>query len=146
MFVINNGKEKQLTFDGDSINIIVGQSVHRNEFGINEGIYLSDNRKYVAYYRMDQSMVGDYPLVNTEQREAKYTPIKYPMAGMKSHEVEIFVYSYDKDEQIKLQTRKNNSIEEREMYLTNVSFSPDGKTIYIQKIEQKAESYVDGSL
>lgn len=137
MFVINNGKEKQLTFDGDSINIIVGQSVHRNEFGINEGIYLSDNRKYVAYYRMDQSMVGDYPLVNTEQREAKYTPIKYPMAGMKSHEVEIFVYSYDKDEQIKLQTRKNNSIEEREMYLTNVSFSPDGKTIYIQKLNRK---------
>lgn len=137
MFVINEGKQKQLTFDGDSLNIIIGQSVHRNEFGINEGIYLAPNHKYVAYYRMDQSMVKDYPLVNTQEREAKCTPIKYPMAGMTSHEVEVWVYNYDTDKQVRLQTRRDTSLEERQMYLTNISFSPDGQTVYIQKLNRK---------
>ncbi len=137
IFVINNGQEKQLSFDGDSLNIIIGQSVHRNEFGINEGIYISDNKQYMAYYRMDQSMVLNYPLVNTMERQAKCTPIKYPMAGMTSHEVEVWVYNYQLDKQVKLQTRKDNSVEERQMYLTNISFSPDGKTVYIQKLNRK---------
>lgn len=137
MFVIHDGKQKQLTFDGDSLNIIIGQSVHRNEFGINEGIYLAPNNKYVAYYRMDQSMVKDYPLVNTQEREAKCTPIKYPMAGMTSHEVEVWVYNYDTDKQVRLQTRRDTSLEERQMYLTNISFSPDGQTVYIQKLNRK---------
>ena len=134
---INNGTEKQITFDGDSLNIIIGQSVHRNEFGINKGLFFSDNGEYLAYYRMDQSMVEDYPLVNTMTRQAKVTPIKYPMAGMKSHEVELFVYNTATNKQVKLQTRKDNSIEERENYLTNICFSPNGKTVYIQKLNRK---------
>ncbi len=134
---INNGTEKQITFDGDSLNIIIGQSVHRNEFGINKGLFFSDNGEYLAYYRMDQSMVEDYPLVNTMTRQAKVTPIKYPMAGMKSHEVEVFVYNTATNKQVKLQTRKDNSIEERENYLTNICFSPNGKTVYIQKLNRK---------
>src|SRR5574344_754685 len=52
----SNGNQKQITTDGDSLNIIYGQAVHRNEFGINKGFFFSDNGNYLAYYRMDQSM------------------------------------------------------------------------------------------
>ncbi|MBR1774239.1 MAG: DPP IV N-terminal domain-containing protein [Bacteroidales bacterium] len=137
LFVNKNGNEKQITFDGDSLDIIIGQSVHRNEFGIEKGLYFSQDGNYLAYYRMDQSMVGDYPLVNTMTREAKHTPIKYPMAGMKSHEVEVWVYDFAKDRKVCLKTRKDNSVEQRENYLTNVCFSADGKTVYIQKLNRK---------
>ena len=137
LFINKGGNEKQITFDGDSLNIIIGQSVHRNEFGIDKGLYFSPNGNYLAYYRMDQSMVGDYPLVNTMTREAKHTPIKYPMAGMKSHEVEVWVYDFTNDRKICLKTRKDNSVEQRENYLTNVCFSPDGETVYIQKLNRK---------
>ena len=136
LFVSHNGNEKQITFDGDSINIIYGQSVHRNEFGIEKGLFFSENGEYLAYYRMDQSMVGDYPLVNTQAREAKLMNIKYPMAGEKSHEVLVYVYSFSTGKTVMLKTRKNSSVEEREMYLTNVALSPDGKTVYIQKLNR----------
>ncbi|MBO7491350.1 MAG: DPP IV N-terminal domain-containing protein, partial [Bacteroidales bacterium] len=45
-------------------NITFGESVHRSEWGINEGQYISPNGNYIAFYRMDESMVEDYPLVN----------------------------------------------------------------------------------
>lgn len=130
------GKERYITTDGDSINIIYGQSVHRNEFGIEKGLFFSNDGKHLAFYRMDQSMVGDYPLVNTQEREAKAEIIKYPMAGMKSHEVLVYVYNFDTDKTIILKTRKDNSVEEREMYLTNIAFSLDGNTVYIQKLNR----------
>ncbi len=137
LFVNDNGEEKQITFDGDSLNIIIGQSVHRNEFGIEKGLFFSKNGNYLAYYRMDQSMVENYPLVNTLERQAKHTPIKYPMAGMKSHEVEVWIYDFANQKKVCLKTRKDNSVEQRENYLTNICFSPDEKTVYIQKLNRK---------
>lgn len=136
LMVVANGVEKQLTTDGDSINIIYGQSVHRNEFGIDKGLFFAEDGMHLAYYRMDQSMVGDYPLVNTQEREAKLVNIKYPMAGMKSHEVLVYVYNFATQKTVMLKTRKDNSVEEREMYITNIAFSPDGKVVYIQKLNR----------
>lgn len=130
------GVERNITTDGDSLNIIYGQSVHRNEFGIEKGTFFSNDGKHLAFYRMDQSMVGDYPLVNTQEREAKAQIIKYPMAGMKSHEVLVYVYNFDTDKTVILKTRQNNTLEEREMYLTNIAFSLDGNTVYIQKLNR----------
>ncbi len=132
----NTGEERNITTDGDSINIIYGQSVHRSEFGIEKGLFFDKAGKHLAFYRMDQSMVGDYPLVNTQTREAELNIIKYPMAGMKSHEVLVYVYNFDTDKTVILKTRKDNSLQEREMYLTNIAFSSDGNTVYIQKLNR----------
>mgnify|MGYP000378224109 FL=1 len=77
------GKTTQLTTDG-SREIVYGQSVHRDEFGIYKGTFWSPDGQSLAFYRMDQSMVADYPLVNIDTRIATETPIKYPMAGEKA--------------------------------------------------------------
>ena len=53
-----NGNEHQLTTDG-SREIVYGQSVHRNEFGIEKGTFWSPDGQRLAFYRMDQSMVTD---------------------------------------------------------------------------------------
>ena len=82
-------------------------------------------------------MVEEYPLVNTALREAKETPIRYPMAGMKSHEVKVLVYDSKTDKTIELNTRKDNSLEEREAYLTNLTWNPEGTMLYIQKLNRK---------
>ena len=42
---------------------------------------------------MDETMVGDYPLVDYMAREAELVNIKYPMAGMTSHQVKLGVYN-----------------------------------------------------
>lgn len=55
------GKTNQLTSDG-SREIVYAQSVHRDEFGIYKGTFWSNDGQHLAFYRMDQSMVADYPL------------------------------------------------------------------------------------
>ena len=55
-------------------DIVYGQSVHRNEFGIMKGTFWSPKGTYLAFYRMDQSMVTDYPQVNTTTRTASRRP------------------------------------------------------------------------
>lgn len=126
----------QLTKDGGK-GITYGVAVHRNEFGIEKGFFLSEDGKKLAFYRMDETMVKEYPIVNTDAREAEPTPIRYPMAGMKSHEVTIFVYDSQTGKTVELQTRENNSIEEKEAYLTNLTWNPKGTQLYVQKLNRK---------
>lgn len=117
--------------------IVYGQSVHRNEFGIDGGIFWSPRGSKLAFYRMDQSMVADYPLVNTRTRISTTEPFKYPMAGEKSHEVTIGVYDRASSKLAYLDSRKDTSVHEREMYLTNVTWSPDEKFLYVAKINRE---------
>lgn len=127
----------KLVAEGDGYNIVLGESVHRNEFGINGGLFWSPKANKLAFYRMDQSMVQDYPLVNTKAREAKTKPIKYPMAGMKSHEVTVGVYDAASEKVVYLDTRRDTTVHEREMYLTNIAWSPDEKSIFIAKVNRE---------
>ncbi len=122
---------------GDGYNIVLGESVHRNEFGIDGGLFWSPKQSKLAFYRMDQSMVVDYPLVNTKAREAEPKPIKYPMAGMKSHEVTVGVWDCASQKLVYLNTARDTSVHEREMYLTNIAWSPDEKYVYIAKINRE---------
>ncbi len=122
---------------GDGYNIVLGESVHRNEFGINGGLFWSPKASRLAFYRMDQSMVVDYPLVNTKAREAEVRNIKYPMAGMKSHEVTVGVWDCASQKLVYLNTARDTTVHEREMYLTNIAWSPDEKYVYIAKINRE---------
>lgn len=115
----------QLTSDSDP-DIINGQAVHRNEFGIDKGIFFSPKGNFIAYYRMDQTMVADYPVIDWSVVPAKNTNVKYPMAGGVSHQVTIQVYNIKTRETIALQTGTP-----KDHYLTCVTWSPDEKYIYL---------------
>ena len=122
---------------GDSYNVVLGESVHRNEFGIDGGLFWSPKGNLLAFYRMDQSMVEDYPLVDTRAREAETMPIKYPMAGMQSHWVTVGVYNPSSQKLVYLNTARDTTVHEREMYLTNITWSPDEQHIYIAKVNRE---------
>ena len=132
---VSNGS-KVFSIEDPNKDIVFGQSVHRNEFGINKGTFWSPKGSFLAFYRMDQSMVTDYPMVNTSTRIATAEPFKYPMAGMKSHEVTVGIYNTVSEGVKYLSTRRNESVEERENYLTNLTWSPDEKYLYIAKISR----------
>ncbi len=125
-----DGKEVQLTTDG-SREIVYGQAVHRNEFGIEKGTFWSNDGQKLAFYRMDQSMVEDYPQVNTFEREATYEPDKYPMAGMTSHKVTIGIYDLKSEKTIWLDL---GDVTDR--YFSNISWDPDGKTLYLFELNR----------
>ena len=124
------GKTKQLTTDG-SREIVYGQAVHRNEFGIEEGIFWAPDGNRFAFYRMDQSMVTDYPQVNTFERVATYEPDKYPMLGMTSHKVTVGIYDYTNGN---IQYLKAGDPTNR--YFTNIAWSPDSKTVYMFELNR----------
>jgi dipeptidyl-peptidase-4 len=126
LFVASATEEKnQVTTDG-SKDIVYASSVHRDEFGISKGTFWSNNGKLLAFYRMDQSMVTDYPIIDWTTRPAHNEDIKYPMAGDKSHHVTLGVYNAETKQTIYVKTG-----EPVEQYLTNIAWSPDDKFIYI---------------
>lgn len=129
--VFANGKVVQITSDGGN-GIVNGKSVHRNEFGITNGIFNSPNGNYIAFYRKDESMVNDYPLVDFMEREAEYTPVKYPMAGMESHHVKLGVFNIKTGKTIFLKTGVP-----LDHYLTNIAWSPDEKNIYLVELNRE---------
>ena len=132
LFVVDgDGKKHQLTTDG-SRELVYGQSVHRNEFGIEKGTFWSPDGNRLAFYRMDQSMVADYPQVDIFPREASYEPDKYPMAGMTSHKVTVGVYDLKTQKTIYLQTG-----DPTDRYFTNIAWNPDAKTIYMFELNRQ---------
>ena len=136
LFVIDGeGKKHQLSSDG-SREIVYGQSVHRNEFGINKGTFWSPDGQRLAFYRMDQSMVADYPQVDIFPREATHEPDKYPMAGMTSHKVTVGVYDLKTGKTVYLKTPLYVEGSGEACYFTNIAWSPDAKTIYMFELNR----------
>lgn len=125
-----DGHDVQLSKDG-SREIVYGQSVHRDEFGIYKGTFWSPDGMKLAFYRMDQSMVADYPQVNTFAREAEYAPDKYPMAGMTSHQVTIGIFDLATSD-----IKYLNTGDPTDRYFTNIAWAPDGKTIYLYELNR----------
>lgn len=127
----SDGKEVQVSKDG-SREIVYGQSVHRDEFGITKGTFWNPDGTKLAFYRMDQSMVADYPQVNTFKREAELEPDKYPMAGMTSHKVTIGVFD--------LVTKKITYLnlgDVTDRYFTNITWNPSGDKLYLYELNRE---------
>lgn len=111
--------------------IVCGQGVHRNEFGITKGTFWSPKGNYLAFYRMDQRMVTNYPLVDISRRIAKLDNIKYPMAGMDSHKVTIGIYNVSTGKTVYLQ-----SGDPTDRYFTNIAWSPDETKVYVIELNR----------
>ena len=140
LYVKDAKGEHKLTTDG-SRNIVYGQSVHRDEFGISGGIYWNPQHTLLAFYRMDQSMVSDYPLVDIpeldwkpatgESRTAKFAPEKYPMAGETSHKVTVGVYDVKTGNTLYLKAG-----DPTDRYFTNITWDAEGNTIYMFELNR----------
>jgi dipeptidyl-peptidase-4 len=131
LYVTKKGDTKKLTEDG-SRDIVYASAVHQNEFGITKGTFWSNNGKQLAFYRMDQSMIPDYPIIDWTKRPAKAELIRYPMAGDKSHHVTVGVYNAVSKNTVWLKMRGP-----AEQYLTNIAWSPDDKYIYVAVLNRE---------
>lgn len=134
-----DGTTRQLTTDG-SRGIVYGQSVHRDEFGITKGTFWSPDGNRLAFYRMDQTMVTDFPMIDipdpnwvpdSGSRIATPAPEKYPMAGETSHKVTVGVYDLLSGKTIYLNTGDPTN-----RYFTNIAWSPDSKIIYMFELNR----------
>ena len=125
------GKVYKVTDFADK-SIICGQSVSRNEFGISGGLFHSPDNTLVAFYQKDESRVTTFPLLDITSRTGSLVEIKYPMNGMASERVSVGVYNTMTQKVVYLSVTDFDE----ERYITNLSWSPDSKTIYVQVLNR----------
>ena len=120
---------KQVTDEPEGI--VCGQSVHRNEFGITKGTFWSPSGRLLAFYRLDESMVTQYPLVDVTARIGTVENIRYPMAGMTSHQVQVGIYNPSTEQIIYLRTG-----DPTDRYFTNIAWAPDEQSIFLIELNR----------
>ena len=129
--IMEDGSERNVTNFTDP-NIVAGGSVSRNEFGIDGGLFPSPNGEFLAFYQKDESRVSTFPLLDITTRTGTLKQIKYPMNSMPSEVVSVGVYNLDTEDIIYLNITDFDS----EQYLTNLTWSPDSSTIYLQVLDR----------
>ena len=132
-----DGRRHAVSTDGNR-ELLYGTSVHRDEFGIHKGTFWSPDGKRLAFYRMDQTMVTDYPLVDIQvpeaERVARPAPDKYPMAGMTSHKVTVGIFDPATDRTVWL-----DAGDPTDRYFTNIAWRPDGQRIYMFEVPRSQD-------
>jgi len=127
LYITSNQKEIAVT--GEPTHMVCGQSISRNEYGISKGTFWSPDGGKLAYYIKNESNVTDYPLVDFTTTPASTRTIKYPMAGGKSEIVHVGVYDVATSQTVRL--KMGRLPENDQYYMTNLTWAPDGKTIYV---------------
>lgn len=112
-------------------NIVSGQAIHRNEFGIHKGTFWSPKGNLLAFYQKDESNIEDYPLVDITSYPAAVKNIKYPMAGKKSELAKIGIYNVktNKTSYLNIDTKD-------EHFLTSLSWTPDEKYVFVGELNR----------
>lgn len=132
LFVSDNKGNKTSITNESNKGIVSGDAyVHRQEFGINNGIFWSPSGSYLAFYQKDETMVSDYPLVDVTSRIASLKNTKYPMAGETSEQVKLGIYNFESGKTIfiKPQGAKDD-------YLTRITWDPSEDYIYIAELNR----------
>lgn len=128
---IFNGRQISVAESEDK-EITYGQTVSRNEFGISGGIFWSTTGAKLAFYRKDESRVTNFPLLDIKTRTGELREIKYPMNGMESEEVSLGIYDLASGKTVYCDVTDFGY----DRYLTNISWSPDDKYVFIQVLDR----------
>ncbi len=129
---VNIGGKELGVAQSEYKGIVYGKSVHREEFGIYKGTFWSNAGRYLAFYRMDESMVTEYPIYVLDSMPAQVREIRYPFAGSNSHHVTLGVFDTQTGQKRYLETG-----EPAEQYLTNVAWTSDDKFILIAVVNRE---------
>lgn len=133
LYFFNKNKEKIVVTSETNKGIVSGQSISRNEFGINIGIFWSPKSSCLAFYQKDQSEVADYPLLDINETPGKLVSIKYPMIGQKSEKPRVGIYNLATGKTVFISPKSGNVND----YLTNLSWSPDEKYVLIAELNRE---------
>ncbi len=111
---------------------VYGETVSRNEFGINGGIFqCPSDSNLVAFYRKDESKVTMFPLLDIGSRTGSLRNIRYPMNGMQSERISVGVYDCRDGN-----TRYLDCTDfDEDRYLTNISWSGTDE-IFVQVLDR----------
>lgn len=131
---LQNGKEIQITKDGENNKIINGATdwVYEEEFAFDKGFQWSPDGKKIAYYKFDESKVREFSM---DMFQHKLYPdqyrFKYPKAGEDNSIVRIFIYN--------LETGKNTEAQvsqENDYYIPRIKWTKDANSLSVQRMNR----------
>lgn len=132
-YASNDGTITQVTHENNRW-IESGKAVSRFEFGISNGIFFSPKGNYIAFYKMDETKVNDYPIIDWSVVPAICNTIKYPMAGTNSQKVSVGIFNPTTKKVVYLKTGQPY-----DWYLTNVTWGPHEKFIYVAILNREQD-------
>lgn len=119
------GRIAAVTTETDKAIVNGSPDTHRNEFGVDQGMWWSPKQDQLLYYRNDQTGVSDYPIPLWQTRVAENKNIKYPMAGMTNEKVTLHIYDIYTQQKTTLNTG------DKDQFLTMVTWDPSGNYVYV---------------
>lgn len=131
VYIQYNGNDWAVT-NHASKEIVSGQTIARNEFGTNTGLFWSKNGNYLAFYEKDESAIHNYPLLNIDTIPGELMSIKYPMAGQASEQPAVGIYNLTSKKLVYIHPRG-----EKDAYLTNIAFTPDERYLAVAELNRE---------
>lgn len=134
--IISEGNDKKFVLgDSQSSEILYGKVASRNEFGISKGTFWSPSGKYLAFYRINESAIAKYPIIDYKQPIPSVSYINYPMVGTSNQLVCVGILDVTNGK-----IKYINDGEGRDRYFTNITWSPDESSIYIAEIDRSQQN------
>ena len=133
LWKIGEGIEQQLTFE-ENPDIVIGEPAHRNEWGIEKGVFLSPSGTKAAFYRADTSKESRYYFAANGFPKEKQDSCLYPYSGQPNPPVTVGVADLEKGAVIYLQTPAP-----AETYFAGITWSGDEKNIFVTEVERSQQ-------
>lgn len=137
MYLVKTPGDTLCIAQGDD-GIVYGEVVSRNEFGIENGIFMAPDRSKVAFYRKDESRVHLFPFLDISTRQGDLKTTRYPMAGTENSEkIDLAIYDIASGTTVYADVEGEFGADQ---YLTNICWSPDSRFIYIQVLDRAQQN------
>jgi dipeptidyl-peptidase-4 len=129
---IRNGRERQLTFDGDE-NIINGTTdwVYEEELGLQDAFRFSPDSRKIAFWRLDQTVIKPFYMIDQLSLYPELMPVRYPKAGEANSEVRIGV--------VEISSRDATWIdlgEETDIYVPRMDFAGSSDEVWFTRLNR----------
>lgn len=131
---LDEGLEKQITFDGEFNKIINGgvDWVYEEEFHLVTGLQWNADSRRIAFYRFDESNVKLFhmPLYMNQLYPPNYS-FKYPKAGEENSVVEVLVYDVNEDQTVKMDVGP-----EVDQYIARIKWTKDPNLVSLVRLNR----------
>lgn len=134
LYIMDQKSEPILIAEKENTDILYGKTPYQSEFmrSGNPGTFWSPKGSYLAYYKIDQSMISNYIAHNVPETYLINKKSKLPIPGGKNEEVEIGIYNMESGKTLYLKTEESNG-----NYLANIFWDPSEEFIYIAEVNRK---------
>src|SRR5881628_2513072 len=129
---LTTGAETALTADGND-NVINGTSdwVYEEELDLRDAFRWSPDGRRIAFWRLDQTAIRPFYLVNADSLYPELLPVRYPKAGTPNSEVRIGIAD--------LATRRTAWVDlgsEKDIYVAAMDFAGSGNEIWLSRLNR----------